>query len=68
MLGSAFSARHAFNDRIDGDPGPGDLLRVARQCGAVTAACLLTRRSDYLQVAGMDEIDFSVAFNDVDYS
>ena len=67
VLGSAFSARHAFNDRIDGDPGPGDLLRVARQCGAVTAACLLTRRSDYLQVAGMDEINFSVAFNDVDY-
>jgi GT2 family glycosyltransferase len=67
VLGSAFSARHAFNDRIDGDPGPGDLLRVARQCGAVTAACLLTRRSDYLQVAGMDEINFSVGFNDVDY-
>jgi GT2 family glycosyltransferase len=67
VLGPAFSARHAFNDRVDGDPGPGDLLRVARQCGAVTAACLLTRRSDYLQVAGMDEINFSVAFNDVDY-
>jgi O-antigen biosynthesis protein len=66
-LGSSFAAHHAFNDRVNGDPGPGDILRVARECSAVTAACMLTRRSDYLKVGGMDEVNFSVAFNDVDY-
>ena len=35
--------------------GNGDLLRVAHECSAVGAACLLTRR-DYLDVGGMDEI------------
>ncbi len=58
VLGPHFAAAHAFNDRIAADPGYGDLLRVARQCSAVTAACLVTRRADYLAVGGMDEIDF----------
>ena len=33
----------------------------------MTAACLLTKRSDYLAVGGMDELRFPVNFNDVDY-
>jgi O-antigen biosynthesis protein len=67
VTGASFAAHHAFNDRVDGDPGPGDMLRVARECSAITAACMLTRRDDYLEVGGMDEFNFSVAFNDVDY-
>jgi O-antigen biosynthesis protein len=43
------------------------MLRVARECSAVTAACMLTRRADYLRVGGMDEARFPVNFNDVDY-
>jgi GT2 family glycosyltransferase len=49
------------------DPGYGDMLRVAHECSAVTAACLLTRKSDYLALGGMDEVFFPVNFNDVDY-
>jgi GT2 family glycosyltransferase len=67
VLGANFAATHAFNDRMDGDPGYGDLLRVAHECSAVTAACLLTRRKDYIDVGGMDEFRFPVNFNDVDY-
>nr|WP_284701124.1 glycosyltransferase family 2 protein [Rhodoplanes tepidamans] len=67
VLGPAFRAAHAFHDRLDGDPGYGDLLRVAHDCSAVTAACLLTRRADWEAVGGMDEIAFPVNFNDVDY-
>jgi GT2 family glycosyltransferase len=67
VLGPSLAATHAFNDRIRGDPGYGDLLRVAAECGAVTAACLITRRSDYRAVGGMDEARFPVNFNDVDY-
>ena len=67
VLGPNFSVAHAFNDRIDRDTGYSDLLRVAHECSAVTAACMVTRRSDYLAVGGMDEIRFPVNFNDVDY-
>ncbi len=67
VLGPSFAAHHAFNDRVDADPGYGDLLRVAHESSAVTAACMLTRRRDYLSVSGLDETRFAVAFNDVDY-
>jgi GT2 family glycosyltransferase len=67
VLGPSFAATHAFNDRTLDDPGYTELLRVAHECSAVTAACLLTRRSDYLALGGMDEIHFPVSFNDVDY-
>ncbi len=67
VLGPSFTVAHAFSDRIDGDVGYGDLLRVAHECSAVTAACLVTRRRDYLEVGGMDEILFPINFNDVDY-
>jgi O-antigen biosynthesis protein len=67
VLGPKFEAAHAFQDRIDGEGGYGDLLRVAHECSAVTAACLMTRRRDYLEVGGMDETHFPVNFNDVDY-
>jgi O-antigen biosynthesis protein len=67
VLGPSFAAAHAFNDRIGTDVGYGDLLRVAHECSAVTAACMVTRRRDYLAVGGMDETWFPVNFNDVDY-
>ena len=67
VLGPSFTAMHAFSDRIDGDVGYSDLLRVAHECSAVTAACMLTRRDDFLEVGGMDEVRFPVNFNDIDY-
>ena len=67
VLGTNFAAAHSFNDRVDGDPGYCDLLRVAHECSAVTAACLVTRREDYIAVGGLDEVQFPVNFNDVDY-
>jgi GT2 family glycosyltransferase len=67
VLGPGFAATHAFNDRTLEDPGYTELLRVAHECSAVTAACMLTRREDYLALGGMDEIHFPVSFNDVDY-
>ena len=34
---------------------------------AVTAACLLVKKADYVAVNGLDEVAFKVAFNDVDF-
>lgn len=67
VLGMNFSVTHAFTDRFSDDPGFLDQLLVAHECSAVTAACLATRRSDYLAIGGMDEARFAVALNDVDY-
>lgn len=40
---------------------------VAGDKSAVTAACMLTKRSAFNRVNGFDEIDFPVTYNDVDY-
>ncbi len=67
VLGPGFSAADAFNDCSGEDPGHGDLLRVAHEASAATAACLLVRRSDYLALGGFDADTFPVLFNDVDF-
>ncbi|RAI45005.1 glycosyltransferase family 2 protein [Rhodoplanes roseus] len=67
VLGPGFRAAHAFTDRTEEDSGYADLLQVAHECSAVTAACLLTRRADWIAVGGLDEVFFPVNFNDVDY-
>lgn len=41
-------------------------LVSVRQVSAVTAACMMTKKSLYRQAEGMDE-SFQVAYNDVDY-
>ncbi len=67
VLGPGFAAAAAFGDRIESDPGYADALRVAHETSAVSAACLLTRRTDYLDCGGMDELRFAANFSDVDY-
>ncbi len=56
-----------FSDRMDGDAGYGDLLRVAHEVSAVTVACLLTRRRLFLEVGGFDGQHFASRHHDVDY-
>jgi GT2 family glycosyltransferase len=43
-----------------------DRLKVHQNLSAVTAACLLVRRSVFEEVGGLDE-ELAVAFNDVDF-
>jgi len=42
-------------------------LQVVQNLSAVTAACLLVRKSVYMQVGGLEEQALRVAFNDVDF-
>ena len=55
-----------FRSRRD-DAGMACRAQVLQGFSAVTAACLVVRRSTYLQVGGLDEAAFAVAFNDVDF-
>lgn len=41
--------------------------QMIRNCSAVTAACMLTKRAAYWEVGGLDEKNLAVAFQDVDY-
>lgn len=66
VVGLAGSAGHVFL-RIPKDD-PGYFMRTIINCNysAVTAACMMTKKSLYEQVGGFSE-EFKVAFNDVDY-
>jgi GT2 family glycosyltransferase len=67
VLGPNLAAAHAFDERSDSDPGYGELMRVAHETSAVTAACLLTPRWLFRSLGGFDGARFPVLFNDVDY-
>ncbi len=43
------------------------MAESARDCSAVTGACLLTRRNDFMAAGGFDEETFRVSLQDVDY-
>jgi GT2 family glycosyltransferase len=48
-------------------PGYCSRLQVVHNLSAVTAACLVVRKSVYLEVGGLEEERLQVAFNDVDF-
>lgn len=41
--------------------------RLTQGVSAVTAACLVIKKSIFLEVGGLNEVDLQVAFNDVDF-
>ncbi|MBA3543181.1 MAG: glycosyltransferase [Chthoniobacterales bacterium] len=50
-----------------GDPGYFGRAGFAQELSAVGAACMVVRRSVYLEVGGFDEERLKVAFNDIDF-
>lgn len=67
VLGIDGGAAHAGPGWMAEEPGYCGANLTLRRWSAVTAACLLTRREDYLALGGLDEAAFPVAFNDVDF-
>lgn len=67
VLGIGGVAGHAHKHLPEG--GKGYFMRavVAQSMSAVTAACLVVRKSIYLEVGGLDAQNLKVAFNDVDF-
>lgn len=61
-------AGHAFKNFGRNDAGNGQFRpHVAQNLSAVTAACVVMRKSVFEQAGGFDEENLKVAFNDVDF-
>jgi GT2 family glycosyltransferase len=50
----------------DSEGGPEGELALLRQLSAVTGACLALRRELYLEIGGLNEDAFRIAYNDID--
>ncbi|MGC9268594.1 glycosyltransferase family 2 protein, partial [Acidiphilium sp.] len=66
VLGVGGVADHAFRGLSGAAPGYIAHAIAAREVAAVTAACMLVRRAAFEAAGGFDEVEFGVAFNDVD--
>ncbi|MFA6219014.1 MAG: glycosyltransferase family 2 protein [Erythrobacter sp.] len=67
VLGLAGSAGHVHVKCSGTNPGYFGRLGLANEFSAVTAACLAVKKEHFLAVGGFNEVDLSVAFNDVDF-
>jgi GT2 family glycosyltransferase len=66
LLGVGHVAAHAYRlFKNDPDEGPVH-AHVLQNFSAVTAACLVVRRSLFLEVGGFDDVDLPITNNDVD--
>ena len=66
VIGIGGMAGHCFVSFPKYDPGYFSRILTAQDYSAVTAACMLVRRSVFENVQGMTE-ELAVAFNDVDF-
>ena len=67
VLGYGGGAGHAHKYFPRYHSGYLNRLAATGNFSAVTAACLLVKKSDYLAVGGLNEQDLTIAFNDVDF-
>ena len=65
VLGLGGIAGHIMCRASKGDPGYFGRMISVQEISAVTAACMMVKKSDFDAVGGLDET-FQVAFNDID--
>ena len=66
VMGYGGGAGHAHKYLPDTAPGYLNRAMASNNFSAVTAACLVLSKADYDAVNGLNETEFTVAFNDVD--
>ena len=66
VVGLSWGAAHVLQGLPFGQPGYMLMAELARNCSAVTGACMMTRRACFEEHGGFDAA-LPVAFNDVDY-
>lgn len=67
ILGIGGVAGHVHHGLAQDDSGYYCRAQLAQEMSAVTAACLLVRKSHYQAVGGLNAENLRVAFNDVDF-
>jgi len=67
VLGAGGCASHLHGPIAGEDPGYMNRAVLPQDLSAVTAACLMVRKSLYEAVGGFDAENLPVAFNDVDF-
>ncbi len=67
VIGIGGSAGHAFKGFGEDQIGYFGRLHLTSNVSAVTAALLMVAKSKYQSVGGLDETNFAVALNDVDF-
>ena len=67
IIGLGGYAGHSHKMYPRDNPGYFNRLSVVQNLSAVTAACLMIKKSIYNEINGMDEVKFKVAYNDVDF-
>lgn len=67
VLGICGIARHAYVNQSRDNPGNYGRLLVPYNYSAVTAACLMVKKSKFESVGGLEE-ELAVNFNDVDFN
>lgn len=67
VLGLRGPAEHVFVKADSQAAGYMNRLKIDQNYMAVTAACMLVRKSVYEEVGGLDEDAFRVSFNDIDF-
>jgi len=66
LLGIGGAAGHAHLGLTRDDPGYLGRARLAQEFSAITAACMLMRRSVFESVGGLDEQNLAIDLNDID--
>jgi len=67
IVGLGGVAGHSHKHLPRDNPGYFRRLFLTQNLSAVTGACLVVRRDNYLKVGGLDEANLTIAFNDVDF-
>jgi GT2 family glycosyltransferase len=67
VMGLSENCNHVFKDIPGSSKHYFGFAQIIRNCSAVTAACMLTRRAVFQEMQGFDEHNLAVAFQDVDY-
>ena len=67
IIGLGGYAGHSHKMYPRDNPGYFNRLNVVQNVSAVTAACLMVKKELYTGINGMDEVNFKIAYNDVDF-
>ena len=67
IIGLGGSAGHSHKGHPANSAGDMYRLATAQNFSAVTGACLMVKKSLYDALGGLDETNFAVAYNDVDF-